>query len=78
MVKISQKRLDTLYEKNKDKYKVETHTYPSGTKIELWKKNKRYGYYNFIDYIPTTVEEDIKNKIIEDILKGDKNEKSKR
>ena len=69
MKKISQKRLNTLYEQRKSNYKVEINTYPSGIKIELWKKNKRYGYFNFIDYLSDDKEETIKEKIIENILK---------
>ena len=72
MVNMSQKKLNTLYEKKKCSYKVETHDYPTGTKIELWKKNKRYGYFNFIDYLKDNNEETIKQAILEDIQKGDK------
>ena len=72
MVKISQKKLDNLYEKKKCEYKVETHDYPTGTKIELWKKNKRYGYFNFICYLKDNSEETIKQTILENILRGEK------
>ena len=34
-----------------DNYKIEINYYKSGKKIELWKKNEKYGYFNFMCYL---------------------------
>jgi hypothetical protein len=49
-------------------YKVEVNYYKSGKKIELWRKNARYGYYNFVCYLEKESDfekvayDDMKNK----------------
>lgn len=63
-----QKELEKLYQQNKDDYRIEHTTYAKlGPKIELWRKNKKYGYYNFATYLVDESEETIKNAIVTDI-----------
>lgn len=69
MAKISEKRVNAIYEKNKDNYKIEQHTYSKEIRIELWRKNKKKGFYNFVKYLDNNDEETIKLEIVKDVLK---------
>ena len=63
---------EKLYQARKADYRVEYTTYPkSGRKIELWRKNKRYGYFNFVAYLVNDSEENIKNIVLKDIKEQD-------
>lgn len=58
--------------KEKQFYKIELSKSNSCEyKFEIWKKNKRYGYYNFICYSNSNEEEHINNLILKQI-KGEK------
>lgn len=46
-------------------YKVEINYYKSGKKIELWRKNLKYGYYNFVCYLEK--ESDFENVAYDDM-----------
>lgn len=76
--KIKKDPNEKLYEKNKSLYKVDHTTYKTGLRIELWRKNTKYGYYNFVTYLETDSEEEIKEKIILDIKEQSKKEKEKK
>lgn len=57
-----------LISKYKSDYKVEHTTYAkSGPKIEMWRKNKRYGYYNFAAYLDSDEQEVVDLAILNDI-----------
>lgn len=75
MLKLTANRIDKLYEKYKENYRVEISK--RNNKVELWKKNKRYGYYNFIDYIKDNNIDSIKERVVKDIIKEKENEESK-
>ena len=72
MTKLSQKRIDSIYEKKKHLYKVEEHDYKSGHKIELWKKNIKKGFYNCIKNLENNNLETIKLAIAENELDKDR------
>lgn len=68
-----------LLTKNKPDYKTETCTYNSGgVKFELWRKNKKYGYYNFATYLSNLDEETVNAAIIADVKEQEKIQKSKK
>lgn len=49
-------------------YRVEKPLYNGKRiKIELWRKNKNYGYYNFVCYLNTEEPTEINNAILTDI-----------
>lgn len=60
---------ERLYHKHKDEYKVEHTKYKNGAeiRIELWRKNKKYGYYNFAAYLQDGSEEEVYQAIIADV-----------
>lgn len=58
---------EKLLDKYKDDYRVETCKYKTGEKTELWRKNKRYGYYNFVSYLDSCDEEIVNKAIIDDV-----------
>lgn len=75
--KIKKNSDERLFEINKDLYKIDHTTYnKAGPKIELWRKNIRYGYYNFVAYLES--DEDFKERVIQDIKDQAKKEKAKR
>lgn len=69
---------DKLLAKNKDDYKVDICSYKTGEKIELWRKNKKYGYYNFATYLENTNEDTVNNAIIADVKEQEKIQKTKK
>lgn len=72
MTKSQQKKIDSMYEKKKDIYKVEEYDYMGKHKIELWRKNIKKGFYNFVTYLDINSEEVIKEAIIKDIINNKK------
>lgn len=46
-------------------YKVEVNFYKSGKKIELWRRNSKYGYFNFVCYLEN--ESDAEDYILKDL-----------
>ena len=65
-------RLDNaIYNKNINNYKIDYCTYKKGsfsqTRKELWRKNSRYGYFNFVCYVDNLDDSDIKDIIIADV-----------
>lgn len=52
---------------NRSSYKTYTRQTSKGIKHELWRKNKKYGYYNFISYIENLDEQTIYKYILNDI-----------
>lgn len=60
---------EKLLEKYRKDYKVEEHMYSSGIRLELWRKNPRYGYYNFIAYLEDATQETIDKIILENLAK---------
>lgn len=69
---------EKLYQSNKSNYKVDHTVYKSGPKIELWRKNKKYGYYNFAAYLNDETEETLRKAIINDIYTQEKIAKAKK
>lgn len=63
------KKEEKLLEKERNKYKVEYGHYRTKDTIELWKKNKKYGYYNFLQYLENNKKETIEKAILNDIHK---------
>lgn len=62
-------RDEKLLEKHRKDYKVEEHMYSSGIRLELWRKNPRYGYYNFIAYLEDATQETIDKIILQNLAK---------
>lgn len=55
-------------QKIKDLYRVEKNFYPKkGYTYDLWRYNKKFGYYNFTLHINGDTEEDILNGIVQDL-----------
>lgn len=67
---------DKLFEKHKENYRLEVGKYRTGDRLEIWRKNKKYGYYNFVSYI--TSEDEFKDTVIKDIKEQSSKEKSKK
>lgn len=66
-IKSLKKKETLILNKNKALYRVEEHVYKGILKIELWKKNLKYGYSNFITYLDNKDEDTINQAILKDI-----------
>lgn len=60
----------SILKANRQLYKTEASKKYNGEKFELWKKNKKYGYYNFICYIDNEDEDTINDAILKDIAEN--------
>lgn len=60
-----------LLEQVRPDYKIELAKYKTGPRLELWRKNHKFGYFNFVAYL----ENDTKEYIDKIILKDAKNQK---
>lgn len=56
---------DKLFEKHRAEYKIDKAPYKGTIKLGVERKNKKYGYWNFVSYIDS--EEDFKQVVINDI-----------
>lgn len=63
------KKEEKLLEKERNKYKVEYGHYRTKNTIELWKKNKKYDYYNFLQYLENDKKETVEKAILNDLYK---------
>ena len=77
MKKVKIDKDSKIFEKSRYLYKIEEHDYPSGHRIELWRKNP-LGYYNFICFLQLNNETCFKKAIIEDQKKIDSTKLNKR
>lgn len=67
---------DKLFEKHKHDYKIEMAPYKGKLKLGIERKNKKYGYFNFVCYIES--EDDFKQAVINDIKSQEKLAKDKK
>lgn len=63
---------DKLFEKSKADYRVDHTKYKDGIRIELWRKNKKYGYYNFAAYLNSDSDIEFKEAVIKDVKEQNK------
>lgn len=67
---------DKLFEKYNQDYKLDIGKYRTGDRLEVWRKNKKYGYYNFVAYIES--EDEFKETVIKDIKEQSSKDKVKK
>lgn len=63
---------DKLFEKSKADYRVDHTKYKDEIRIELWRKNKKYGYYNFAAYLNSDSDIEFKEAVIKDVKEQNK------
>lgn len=60
-------REEKLYQNARDNYIIEYHNH----KVCLWRRNKHYGYFNFVKYLVNDDDNTVRQAIMLDIKNGD-------